>query len=230
MVAELVMGPQPPATKAAFFALRSSRERAAFTGWKVDGWVRWLEGLRGAYERRMNRVCRILDEGSTAFQTRRPAYGPAAGWGVVSKMDLFDFAWPRGGMFVWLRVNFEQHPLWRARRTDPAAGLIDGPVMSTALMLYLASAPHLVLLAPGTMFSATDRVREEVAWAYFRLCFAAEAEEKVDACSERFVDGVKKFWRIRKVADLEHILDNPILASSEEPIAEMGNLGVWQGC
>ena len=32
-------------------------------GWDFTGWVRWLEGLRGNYERRMNRACDILERG-----------------------------------------------------------------------------------------------------------------------------------------------------------------------
>lgn len=233
MVAELVMGPQPPAARSTFAALRTGRDRAAFSGWEVAGWVRWLEGLRGAYERRMNRVCRALDEGSLLLRMGRPPSShPDAEWGVVTSTRVYDYAWPRGGMFVWLRMRFDRHPLWRvARRKPGSSGVVDGPALSMALMLYLASKPHLVVVSPGTMFAATEGVRAEVAWAHFRLCFAAETEEMVDACSVRFVEGVHSFWKIRSVARLEEILkDDPTSAAASGGSDESEYLGAWSGC
>lgn len=231
MVAELVMGPQPPAAKSAFAALRSSKDRSTFTGWRVDGWVRWLEGLRGSYERRMTRVCRTLDQGSTILRMGRPAADRDADWGVVIKTRLFDFAWPRGGMFIWLRVNFEKHPTWGSQGSSD--GVVDGPMLGKALMLFLAAKPFRVLAAPGSMFSTTEEVLEESAWAYYRLCFAAETEERVDVFSERFVEGVQQFWKIRTAKQIEDILKSPLqVAAPEEESTEgdMGNLGAWMGC
>lgn len=241
MVAELVMGPDSSAAdqadaKRTFAALRSSKARADFTGWKTDGWVRWLEGLRGQYERRMNRMCQVLDENS--FQLKTGTFSksssspssPEEDWGVVTKTQLFDFSWPRGGMFVWLRMHFEKHPLWRARRTDDPDAVVDGTALSTALMLFLTRKPYLVLVSPGMMFSADDKVRREIGWAYYRLCFAAETEERVDSCTSRFAAGVQKFWRIKDVKAIEDILDNsPVAAESEEDVV-FGNLGTFVGC
>jgi DNA-binding transcriptional MocR family regulator len=204
MVAELVMGEQPESVKKSFFSLRTPRERMTFAGWKMDGWIRWVEGLRGAYERRMNRMCRILDDGADQLKTGTPARAGYRDWGVVTKTRLFDFKWPRGGMFVWVRLNFETHPLWQA--VGSHSNLVDGSVLATALMLFLTTKPYLVLAAPGMMFSATEEIRTEIGWAYSRLCFAAESEENVDACSHRYVSGVQRFWRIKKVEDLEDIL------------------------
>jgi DNA-binding transcriptional MocR family regulator len=52
MVAELLVGPD-----------HKAKGKSAFNGWDVTGWIRWLEGLRGEYERRMNTFCDGLDEG-----------------------------------------------------------------------------------------------------------------------------------------------------------------------
>ena len=222
-----MIGAQPEA-KAAFSLLRTRKEQTAFAGWKVDGWVRWLEGLRGMYEQRMNRMCAILDEGAFQIKAGTPARGGDADWGVVTKTRLLEFDWPRGGMFVWVRVHFEQHPLWRAARSD---GEILTPVsLSTALMLYLTQKPHLVVAAVGLMFAATPEIREEKAWAYYRLCFAAESEENVDLCTRRFVAGVHKFWRIKDVRVIEDIL-SPIEAQTSDHVdADVGNLGMFLGC
>ena len=50
-----------------FFSLGTKTQN----GWKVDGWVRWLEGLRGNYERRMNVMCELLEENKYILKTGR---------------------------------------------------------------------------------------------------------------------------------------------------------------
>ncbi|CAK7207883.1 hypothetical protein SEUCBS139899_010698 [Sporothrix eucalyptigena] len=235
LISELVIGPLPAAAaKKELVATKSKQTEPTFSGWQVGGWVRWLEGLRGEYERRMNRMCTILDEGSFQLKQGTPVRAADADWGVITKTQLFSYDWPRGGMFVWIRVHFEAHPLWYATRPNPADSVIDGPLFSTALMLYLSSKPHLVLVSPGTMFSADDSVRLNRGWAYFRLCFAAESDENVEACSKRLVDGIQKFWKVKKAQDFEDIINNsPIVmaeAAEANKAGELGNLGVWMGC
>ncbi|KAK3327516.1 aromatic amino acid aminotransferase [Cercophora scortea] len=230
MISELVLGAQPAAVKSSFLSLRTSRERAAFTGWQMGGWVRWLEGLRGMYERRMNRMCRLLDAGSFQLKTGTPLRSADSDWGVVTKTQLFSYRWPRGGMFVWIKMHFETHPLWQAPGTSGAP--IDGPALSIALLMFLTARPHLVLASVGAMFSSTDEIRDEVGWAYYRLCFAAVAEDVIDASSKRFTDGIHKFWRIKDVKEIERLIKPPgadevdVDALSEE----MAQLGTWMGC
>lgn len=72
-------------------------------GWQVDGWVRWLQGLRGNYERRMRTMCSILEEGKELVKSGRRKSIDGE-WNVVDKIPLFDFIWPLGGMFVWLSL------------------------------------------------------------------------------------------------------------------------------
>lgn len=71
IVAELLMGPNSEDEKA---KLKSGEKQAL--GWKMDGWVRWLEGLRGNYERRMTTMCEILEEGKCATTTDEPTPEP----------------------------------------------------------------------------------------------------------------------------------------------------------
>ncbi|KAK2759685.1 aromatic amino acid aminotransferase [Colletotrichum kahawae] len=227
-VAELVMGEQPPAVRSAFAAL-TSRQKQTFEGWKMDGWVRWLEGLRGVYERRMNRMSSILDDGAVQLKQSTPRSVEDADWGVVSKTRLYEFDWPRGGMFIWLRMRFETHPLWMATG-GKVLPLIDGEKLSTALMIYATQKPFRVLVSPGMMFSATPAIRAERGWAYFRLCFAAETEENVDRCSERLAEAIQRFWRLKKVEDIEELIGD-LVTAQEEPMEEgLGNLGTWMGC
>ncbi|KAM0570526.1 hypothetical protein ACHAP9_003865 [Verticillium nonalfalfae] len=231
LVSELIIGSQPDA-QAAYAALPAA-QRPAFASWDTSGWVRWLAGLRGQYERRMCRMARILDAGAHQLKQSTPTRDDLADWGVVTKTRLYDFDWARGGMFLWLRLRFETHPLWQARGRGTADGgldVVDGAVLSHALLALGTRRPHLVIPAPGLMFAADERIRSESAWAYFRLCFAAVAEEEIEPCSERFVGTVHKFWRIKSVREIEELLDefNGAEALGDEG---MGNLmGMGMGC
>ncbi|TIC99742.1 Aromatic amino acid aminotransferase C56E4.03 [Colletotrichum higginsianum] len=224
-VAELIMGEQPAAARSAFAAL-TSRQKQTFEGWRMDGWVRWLEGLRGVYERRMNRMCTILDEGSIQLKQSTPRSADDADWGVVSKTQLYEFDWPRGGMFIWLKLRLETHPLWMATG-GKRVPLLDGESLSTALMFLATKEPYRVLVSPGLIFSATPAIRAERGWAYFRLCFAAETEENVDLCSQKLADAIQRFWRIKKVEEVEDLLGD---FQPPRDVDGFGNLGTFMGC
>ncbi|KAJ0114735.1 hypothetical protein J7T55_004476 [Diaporthe amygdali] len=232
VISQLIIGKQPAEVERSWLSLRKNSERAAFSGWNTDGWVRWIEGLRGEYERRMNRMCRILDEGATYVKQGTPRAPADADVCVLTKTQLYDFSWPRGGMFVWIRVFFEQHPLFGAASSD-GKDIIDGTALATGLLIHLTKSPYKVIVSPGMMFSATEEIRRNVGWQHFRLCFAAETEENVDLCSERFVKGVRKYWAIKKAKDLEDLIkESPVAAQDADGDDEedIGNLGLYLGC
>lgn len=211
MIAELLLGPDHSGI-AANIKKSGKPGLPAGDGWKIAGWVRWLEGLRGNYERRMNRMSRILDSGKYAVKTgRRNSFasllaedsdGDADEWSVVEKQQLYSFDWPVGGMFVWLRVHFEGHPLYSHYAKKDAL-----PRLSKALWIWWTRKPALVLVAPGTMFSPTAEIRDAEGWKYFRLCFAAIDEEELGKVSERLAEGVKSFFGVRDAKVIEDLLD-----------------------
>ena len=211
MIAELVIGPQPAAAE---FAKKTRSEQATFSGWQVDGWVRWLEGLRGSYERRMNRMCNYLEEGRYLLKQQTPIKQTESDWAVISKTKMYSFDWPRGGMFVWVQVHFDAHPLFAK---------VGGPDLATALWIYLTQKPYLVLTAPGAMFSPTDEIREKEGWKYFRLCFAAVEEEEVDSSSKRFAASIKAFWGIKDEKDLPDVDEERVEMEGE--LVDMGLIG-----
>ncbi|KAF9784179.1 hypothetical protein IL306_008132 [Fusarium sp. DS 682] len=203
LIAQAILGSHSSALDN-FLSLPAS-EKPSFTGWQLDGWVRWLEGLRGEYERRMTRMCSILED--NAFQLRQSTFqNPDLDWDVISKIRLFDFDWPRGGMFVWVRVHFEKHPLYKTEGGD-IAPVIDGTVLANAFLIHSTHAPHLVLGSPGSMFSATPEIREKRGWQYIRLCFAAESDENIDGGSWRFARSVQDFFKIKDTAQIEKLLE-----------------------
>ena len=221
------MGSQSEPAKA-FLAL-PALDRRTFEGWHMDGWVRWLAGLRGVYERRMTAMCTALDQGAHQLKQSTPVSDTDTDWGVVTKTRLLSFSWPRGGMFVWVRVHFEEHPLWQS----PGESLprLDGPRLATALLVFLTRRPHLVIVAPGAMFSATETIAARRGWRYMRLCFAAEGGGEVEPCARRFANGVQRFWRIKSVAEMEkmiHEFDDGDLGAVNDD--GLGNIGLGMGC
>lgn len=166
------------------------------SGWQVDGWVRWLEGLRGNYERRMQTMCSILEEGKYLVKSGR-RHSLSGDWGVVDKVPMYDFVWPLGGMFVWVKVNLQTHPLYK--KTAPAK-------LSHALWVHLTEEPHLVLVSPGTIFGSTQEIAETRGWQFHRLCFAAVDEPDVEKSSTRYVEGFKSFWGKKSLDDIDESL------------------------
>jgi len=65
-----------------------------------------------------------------------------------------------------------------------------------------------VLVAPGSMFAATDEVRDKHAWKCFRLCFAAAPRLELEGISGRFVAAVRKFWEIKEVRVIDKLLED----------------------
>jgi DNA-binding transcriptional MocR family regulator len=215
MIAELIMGPQ---TSDAEMKTKPKSEIGAFSGWKTEGWIRWLEGLRGTYERRMNRMCSILEDGRFHLKQGTPLKASESDWAVISKTKMYSFDWPRAGMFVWVQMHFDSHPLW---------GAISGPKLATAIWIFLTRKPYLVLVSPGRLFSPTEEIAEEKGWQFFRLCFAAVDEVMVDMSSERFAKGVKAFWAIKDKKELEDIEDS---VSANEAQGQLVDLGLNYAC
>ena len=185
MIAQLIIGPQ------------SHDGRGGGTGdkgWKTEGWIRWLEGLRGNYERRMQSMCKILDTGSQLVKTSR--FADEAEWGFVITNTMYTFQWPMGGMFVWVKMNYETHPLYDR---------IEHDKLAHALWVHLTTPKYLVLVAPGTIFAPTEEIRKESSWRFFRICFAAVDEGDIQRTSTGFVEGVKSFWGKKKLDEIEEL-------------------------
>ena len=186
MIAELILGPHN----------KNGRGGGKDDGgWQTDGWVRWLEGLRGNYERRMQIMCSIFDEGKELVKSGRRR-SISEEWSIVDKIPLYDFIWPMGGMFIWIHLNFQSHPVW---------GKVTPQKLAQALWVHLTTDKYLVLVAPGRIFAPTEEIREEKSWAYFRICFAAVDEPDVEPMSRRFVAGVQHFWRLKDLDDIEEL-------------------------
>ena len=105
-------------------------------------------------------------------------------------------------MFVWLKVHFENHPLYSVYKK---AEQLDR--LSRALWIFWTTKPYLVLASPGSMFSASEDIAAEDGWKYFRLCFAAIDEDQLEPITKRLADGVPAFFRIKDKETIEKLLD-----------------------
>lgn len=105
-------------------------------------------------------------------------------------------------MFLWLKVHFENHPLYS---TYKKAGELER--LSRALWIFWTTKPYRVLASPGAMFSASAEIEREESWRYFRLCFAAVNEDEVGPISKRLADGVPAFFRIKEKETIEKLLE-----------------------
>ncbi|KAJ9217234.1 hypothetical protein DTO166G4_1289 [Paecilomyces variotii] len=192
MVAKMIMGPEAKEQSGRDVDLQGKH------GWKMDGWVRWLEGLRGAYERRMQDMCTALEEGKYIVQdsTDRDLFnsmGDLSDWEVVNKVKMFDFVWPMAGMFVWMKICIDTHPLFSQ---------LGGEKLCKALWIHLTRKPYLCLVAPGQMFAPTQKTMD-IAYQYMRLCFAPMAASDVTEASQKTVEGFKAFWQIKDPKDID---------------------------
>lgn len=204
------MGPQPAAMES---FKKYKLEQRSFSGWQTGGWIRWLEGLRGSYERRMNEMCDILEAGRFQLKQGTPIKSSDSDWAVISKTEMYSFDWPRAGMFVWIHMRFDSHPLW---------GQVDGPKLAEAQWKYLTKKPFLALVAPGAIFSPTPEIAAEKGWQFFRLSFAAVAEEDIERCSKGFAEGVKAFWSIKSKHALDEINDEVNSQAMSEGLVDLG--------
>lgn len=179
MVAELLIGPKDNKDGGRGVAKDGK-------GWGFDGWVRWLEGMRGSYEIRMRTMCSVLENGKDCVKSvSHPGNALSERWEVVEKVRMFDFLWPKGGMFVWIKLNLKSHPL---------SGMLAADKLAHALWVHLTTKKHLVLVAPGLIFSPTPEIAEIKAPYHMRLCFAAVEGGQVKDFSQRFVEGCSSFW------------------------------------
>lgn len=211
MVAQLLIGTEgalPP--RESFFSSSNKTQN----GWKVDGWVRWLEGLRGNYERRMNAMCNILEANKHVVKTGRRRKQTShhneqnqstinttdddSEWRHVVKLQIYDFDYPMGGMFTWLHFIYETHPL---------ADKFPHSKLSAAHWVLLTREPYRVLPAPGVLFSANEAIQAASGYQFMRLCFAAVDEAEIEPLTQRLVNGIHAFWAIKKSEEIDELLE-----------------------
>ncbi|KAH9855019.1 PLP-dependent transferase [Lenzites betulinus] len=155
------------------------------TTWQLDGYVRWLHGLSAQYQARRDFFIDTLAEefhmrtslgtmgawrGCTIYTASAKPRGPMGMWEkyALGEQPFFSFVPPTAGMFIWLKINFENVRGFQAGTEE---------TLESKLWMKLAMAG--VLVGPGTYFaSKADMV--SAAEGHFRVSFsfATDAEMK----------------------------------------------------
>ncbi|OBZ70291.1 Aromatic amino acid aminotransferase C56E4.03 [Grifola frondosa] len=147
------------------------------TGWKYEGYVRWLHGLAVQYRiRRDFFIDSLADEfhlqqslahegawaGCTVL-TARPKpknYGPLIEKDALGSKKMFSFVPPTAGMFVWIKIHFENHPSFKPGDED-----------TLEMQLWTKIADAGVLIGPGWYFAAEEE-NLDVGSGHFRISFS----------------------------------------------------------
>ncbi|KAF8640115.1 hypothetical protein AX17_001351 [Amanita inopinata Kibby_2008] len=192
--------------------------------WKFDGYIRWLRGLRMQYRQRRDFFVDCLweqfdlglgmsSEGAwtgctvlTARQKHTKPKGPVGEktlFNPVSNPVYFSFVPPTSGMFVWLRMHFEHHPLF------PSSGSGE---LETNLWTALAEAG--VLFGPGkfhtrefyekldkartnqgNMFVAQPEPETSSGFGHFRVSFSNAEFTELKSAVKIFASVLEDFWK-----------------------------------
>jgi len=187
--------------------------------WGMDGWVAWLESLRDAYEERMLAMADILESGKELITVVS-----RDDLEVVERTQLYSFAKPDGGMFVWVRMNLRSHPAYRCflargnTKADLMAKLWDWNVLT-----------QLVLASPGGIFAAAEGEPRDKADECFRFSFAAIELDEVKSATARWLKGTSEFWRlqaweIEKIGEDETVVGAPGAAAAKREGGRMGRV------
>ncbi|RDX53764.1 PLP-dependent transferase [Lentinus brumalis] len=172
------------------------------TTWKYEGYVRWLQGLAVQYKSRRDFLLDALREefhmqvsvgttsswkgctvytasakpktGSSRMLEKR-AYGSKA---------LFSLVPPTSGMFVWLKLHFENVPGFQPDE--------EPNTMEMKLWVKLAEAG--VLIGPGRYF-ASDQEDASPVDGHFRIAFSYASEEDFTKAVKIFGEVLREFFQ-----------------------------------
>ncbi|KAJ7744473.1 pyridoxal phosphate-dependent transferase [Mycena maculata] len=165
---------------------------AALLEWKYEGYIRWLKGLRLQYTLRRDFFVDCL--GEEFHLTVAPGtVGLWEGCDVYSAFvkptrsltgyfnekaplgnALFSFSPPTSGMFVWLKLHFDQHP---------AFSTMSSKDLEMKLWIELAEAG--LLVGPGAIFWPTGDYASETT-GHFRISFSNSTKEELKKATEIF--------------------------------------------
>ncbi|KIK06739.1 hypothetical protein K443DRAFT_88812 [Laccaria amethystina LaAM-08-1] len=181
--------------------------------WQSSGYIRWLKGmlllhlshfsLKMQYKHRRDFFIDCLAE-EFHLETEPAIHGIYEGCDVyhvsqrstvekpgylAEKPDpavLFSFVPPASGMFIWLKINFDNHP---------ALSSVGSEELENKLWVALAEAG--VLLGPGNMFSATPVSGNEEGFGHFRVSFSNAKLEDLKRAVSIFAQVLRAFHQMK---------------------------------
>ncbi|GAA6038133.1 hypothetical protein JCM8097_007563 [Rhodosporidiobolus ruineniae] len=185
--------------------------------WGLEGYLRWLKGIRSEYRLRRDALVNALIHTADAGLETRPRFSlssssapqfelwttdarerdekgflvPAAEGKKGEGEKVLSFVAPDGGMFVWLRVHLSAHPRYHS---TPARELLQ--------TLWESLAQSNLLVAPGTMFDAAafgapseEAIVTQEGDGFFRLSFSSAPEAHMKEAAGILKKVVAEFFR-----------------------------------
>ncbi|PCH40915.1 PLP-dependent transferase [Wolfiporia cocos MD-104 SS10] len=170
--------------------------------WKYDGYLRWLHGLAVQYKTRRDFFIDCLAE---EFHLERSATYVSF-WKGLDVYDayakprkrfmseksalgakMFSFVPPSSGMFIWMRLHFENHPAYRSQDEDEE---------SLEIQLWTKIAEGGVLISPGWFFAAdTQHPPTPDTEGHFRISFSNSDLETLKKAVQIFAKTTKDFFK-----------------------------------
>ncbi|KAI0329543.1 PLP-dependent transferase [Cubamyces sp. BRFM 1775] len=171
------------------------------TSWKFEGYTRWLHGLAAQYKARRDY---LLDALSDEFHLK-VSFGASGSWKgctiytatakprrgalMTEKFALgagdkpyFSVVPPSAGMFVWLKMHYENVP-----------GFRQGDEDTLEMKLWTKLAEAGVLIGPGRYFNS-DEESVSPAECHFRISFSFATDEELKKAVEIFGKVVREFF------------------------------------
>ncbi|KAJ7179162.1 pyridoxal phosphate-dependent transferase [Mycena filopes] len=172
---------------------------ATLQEWGYEGYIRWLKALRLQYTLRRDYLVDCLAEefqltvssgtegmweGAQVYTgSAKPKRSITGYFNEKAPMSspLFSFVPPTSGMFVWLKIHFDQHP---------SISSMTAKDLEMKLWIELAEAG--VLFGPGSMFSPTGDWSSETS-GHFRISFSNLEDEEMKKAVEIFGRVIREF-------------------------------------
>jgi len=181
--------------------------------WGLDNYVRWLRGLQAQYTDRRDFMmdCFIdsFDVSLTysdgkSFIEKMPVYVALAKAKPIRRTTLlgekqgrkpiFSFVAPTSGMYIWIKMHFENHPsnLLRSSANEPE----PDPLPDThENELWLNLANEGLLISPGWFYACTgENVEEVTGEGHYRISFSSGEFSKIKAGIDIFTRVVQEYF------------------------------------
>ncbi|PSR73704.1 hypothetical protein PHLCEN_2v10623 [Hermanssonia centrifuga] len=171
------------------------------TTWKYDGYVRWLHGLAIEYRTRRDYFIDCLADEFHLAKSATLEQGLWKGCEVhegslkpknsiimfektAIKTKMFSFVPPTSGMFIWMKIHFENYPSFKA-----------GDEATLEMQLWEKLAEAGVLVAPGWYFSAYVGEAPDAGEGHFRISFSNAEFTTMKKAVTIFGDVLRDFFK-----------------------------------
>ncbi|PVH89495.1 PLP-dependent transferase [Cadophora sp. DSE1049] len=171
-----------------------------FRQWGVQGFVRWIEGLRASYLQKRDVLCEALAEGRDLIvhnRSKRKRHSEEHNehhHNHKTKIRMYEFEVPAAGFLLWVQINTASHPL---SHTSRGKSRLTPSEIIQLLWKHLYGPPYNLLTIPGNIFAATPGVQKEIDAAgvgHLRLAFIGVETSDLKRVGEVFGNAMKTFW------------------------------------